>query len=224
LNTLDSAIRHGVKQYWSTSSSEVYQTPPVVPTDETVPISIPNPLNPRYSYAGGKAISELLAINYGKDAFERTVLVRPHNVYGPDMGWEHVIPEFILRAHKLAQEQPVGRIQFPIQGDGTQTRSFDYITDFTAGCLLAFTKGEKVGIYHVGSMEERSIADVVHATVGLFGREADLVFGKLPEGGTNRRCPDTAKIEALGHKPKVSFDEGLRFTADWYLANLNLAP
>ena len=58
---------------------------------------VPDPTNPRYSYGGGKIISELMAINYGRKFFERVLIFRPHNVYGPDMGWEHVIPQFALR-------------------------------------------------------------------------------------------------------------------------------
>src|SRR6266571_3393980 len=57
INTLESCLKHGVSRYWLMSSSEVYQSPPRVPTDETVPLSIPDPLNPRYSYGGGKLIS-----------------------------------------------------------------------------------------------------------------------------------------------------------------------
>ena len=90
------------------SSSEVYQTPPSVPTDENVPLSIPDPLNPRYSYAGSKVISELLALNFGRTHFRRVVIFRPHNVYGPDMGWEHVIPQLSLKVHDLARSSPRG--------------------------------------------------------------------------------------------------------------------
>src|SRR5258708_36598385 len=75
------------------SSSEVYQTPPHVPTDELAPLLVPDPTNPRYSYGGGKIISELMAINYGRKYFARVLIFRPPNVYGPDMGWEQVIPQ-----------------------------------------------------------------------------------------------------------------------------------
>ena len=85
------------------SSSEVYQTPPQVPTDESAPLVVPDPLNPRYSYGGGKIISELMAINYGRKYFERVLIFRPHNVYGPDMGFEHVIPQFALRLKTRAR-------------------------------------------------------------------------------------------------------------------------
>ena len=82
------------------SSSEVYQTPPKVPTDESVPMVVPDPHNPRLSYGAGKIISEVMAINYGRKFFDRVLIFRPHNVYGPDMGFEHVIPQFALRMKK----------------------------------------------------------------------------------------------------------------------------
>jgi dTDP-glucose 4,6-dehydratase/UDP-glucose 4-epimerase len=98
LNVVDACRSQGVRDLIVASSSEVYQTPSQIPTDETAPHSIPDPLNPRYSYAGGKIISELISINYGRRDFDRVILFRPHNVYGPDMGTEHVIPELSTRA------------------------------------------------------------------------------------------------------------------------------
>jgi len=224
LNTLESAIKHNVPQYWLMSSSEVYQTPPTVPTDETVGFYIPDPLNPRYSYGGGKLISELMAINYGRDVFEKTIIVRPHNVFGPDMGWEHVLPQFILRAEEAVRANPEGPVPFPIQGDGTQMRSFVYVDDFVDGCLTAYLGGEKLGIYHVGTEDERTIAEAAKVVVEHFGREADIQPGELPKGGTNRRCPDISKVRALGYEPKVSFEDGVSRTADWYVAHPELRP
>jgi nucleoside-diphosphate-sugar epimerase len=220
INTLDSAIKHDVSQYWLMSSSEVYQTPPQVPTDESVGFYIPDPLNPRYSYAGGKVISELLAINYGREAFSKTIIVRPHNVYGPDMGHEHVMPQFILRAKELVDEHPAGVIPFPIQGDGTQSRSFVYIDDFVDGCLLAFLNGEN-GIYHVGTMDERNIADIAQMVVECFGRQAKIIPGELPKGGTNRRCPDINKVQALGFNPQTTLEAGVKHTIEWYRGHAN---
>src|SRR2546421_571322 len=75
------------------SSSEVYQTPALVPTDEGAQLVVPDVFNPRYSYGGGKIATELIAANYGRSGFHRVVVFRPHNVYGPQMGWEHVIPQ-----------------------------------------------------------------------------------------------------------------------------------
>src|SRR5262249_13029923 len=126
VNVLDACREHAIGDLVLASSSEVYQTPPAIPTDETVPLSIPDVLNPRYSYGGGKLACELLAINFGRVGFERVAIVRPHNVYGPDMGREHVIPQFALRMASLCNET-AGRLRFPIQGSGLETRAFVYI-------------------------------------------------------------------------------------------------
>ena len=224
VNTLDAAIKHGVRRYWLMSSSEVYQTPSKVPTDETEGFRIPDPMNPRYSYGGGKIISELMAIHYGRECFEQVVIVRPHNVYGPDMGWEHVVPQFALRALDAARNHPEGPLPFPVLGDGTQTRSFVYIDDFADGCALAFTKGEHLGIYHLGTLDEVTIAQLATKIVRSIGREIDLRFGQTPKGETGRRCPDIARARGLGYDPKVSLDEGIRKTVDWYRANAHLKP
>ena len=101
-----------------------------------------------------------MAINYGRKFFERVLIFRPHNVYGPDMGWEHVIPQFALRLHRLAQAQKSGALRFEIQGTGEETRSFCFVDDLVAGVLAMRDKGEHLGIYHVGTMDEVTIADL----------------------------------------------------------------
>ena len=110
INVLDACRRHGVGTLVLASSSEVYQTPPNIPTDENVPLVVPDPLNPRYSYGAGKLISEVMAINYGRKFFQRVLIFRPHNVYGPDMGFEHVIPQFALRLHAARQSAAGGAV------------------------------------------------------------------------------------------------------------------
>jgi nucleoside-diphosphate-sugar epimerase len=223
MNVLDGCRAENVGELVLASSSEVYQTPPSVPTDERVPMSIPDPLNPRYSYGGGKIISELLAINYGRKHFERVLIVRPHNVYGPAMGWEHVIPQFVLRMKKLC-ENSRGPIPFPIQGTGEETRAFVYVDDFTVGVTKVIEQGGHLGIYNVGTSEEKSIREVAEEVGRYFGREVRLQPGALREGGTSRRCPDIRKIQALGYQPEVSFRDGVKRTADWYIAHAGEAP
>lgn len=224
INVIDACRKHNVGNLILASSSEVYQTPPVVPTDETAPLSVPDVLNPRYSYGGGKLISELMAINFGRKFFERVLIFRPHNVYGPDMGWEHVVPQFALRLKKLSDAQPAGTLRFDIQGTGAETRSFCYIDDLVAGVMVMRDKGEHLGIYHVGTTEELSIADVARMVAAQAGRDIELVPGKLQAGGTPRRCPDISKLGALGYKPAVTLALGLKPTLDWYWKNADLAP
>jgi nucleoside-diphosphate-sugar epimerase len=160
VNIIDGCIEEGVRELIVASSSEVYQTPPRLPADESVPLSIPDPLNPRYSYGGGKIISELMAINYGRKHFDKVIIFRPHNVYGPDMGWEHVIPQFVLRMKDLCEKESNQRLEFPIQGTGKESRAFVFIDDFIEGLVIAIEKGEHLGIYNIGTGEETTIENV----------------------------------------------------------------
>jgi nucleoside-diphosphate-sugar epimerase len=82
INVVDACIAHGVQELILASSSEVYQSPPQVPTDERAPLIVPDLMNPRYSYGGGKLFSELYAVNVAARRMERVLIFRPHNVYG----------------------------------------------------------------------------------------------------------------------------------------------
>ncbi len=221
-NVLDACLRHKVPELVLASSSEVYHNPAVVPTGENVSLSIPDPMNPRWSYSAGKIISEMMAINYGRKHFRRVIIFRPHNVYGPDMGWEHVIPQFVLRLQELAGASDI--VRFPIQGTGEQTRSFVFIDDFIDGLMTVIHKGQHLGTYHIGTQEEITIADLARMIGERFGKRIEIVPGPEAAGGTPRRCPDIAKIAALGYAPKISLREGLAITTNWYRDNARLAP
>jgi nucleoside-diphosphate-sugar epimerase len=220
LNVLDGCKRHGVKELIVASSSEVYQTPPSVPTDERVPLSIPDVFNPRYSYAGGKIITELLAIHYAEQ-FERVVIFRPHNVYGPNMGWDHVLPEFVLRLEELKRTQSGDApLPFEIQGNGEQSRAFVFLDDFISGVRLLLDKGEHLNVYNIGTRDEIKIREFAQRVAKTMGLTIRIVPSEPAKGGTLRRCPDIWKLESLGYATKTSLDEGLQVSVDWYLANL----
>lgn len=215
VNVIDACVSSGVGELVLASSSEVYQSPPRVPTDESAPLSVPDPHNPRYSYGGGKIISELMALNYGRRHIRRVLVFRPHNVYGPDMGWEHVIPQLALRVRDQAQAS-AGPLDLRIQGTGAETRAFVHIDDLVAGVLRVLDAGEHLGIYHVGSTEEVTIADLARRIGLCFSREVRVIPGDLREGSTARRCPDISKLRALGYEPRVPLSTGLPPTVRWY--------
>jgi len=222
-NVIDACLQHKVPELVLASSSEVYQNPPSVPTDESAPLVVPDILNPRYSYGGGKIISELMAINYGRRHFERVLIFRPHNVYGPDMGWEHVIPQFILRARELRGQE--GKIvPFPIQGTGQETRSFIYIDDMIHGVLRVMERGEHLGIYHIGSGEEVTVETVAKEVARCFDLDIEVQPGRLCAGSPSRRCPDIAKLRELGFQTHFSLRDGLDKTVRWYDANAHRKP
>ena len=216
LNVIDACRKHGIGRLVLASSSEVYQTPQHIPTDESAPLVVPDVGNPRYSYGAGKLISEVMAVNFGRKYFERVLIFRPHNVYGPDMGNEHVIPQLALRLNALTKTQLSGRLRFEIQGTGKETRSFCFIDDLVEGVMLVREKGEHLGIYHVGTAEEVAIADLARRIAAHFKRDIEIVPGAMQPGGTLRRCPDISKLAALGYTPRVPLKDGLPPTLDWY--------
>jgi nucleoside-diphosphate-sugar epimerase len=219
MNLLDACLAANVREFILASSSEVYQTPPHVPTSELVPLSVPDPLNPRFSYGGGKIIAELLTVNYGRKYFDRILIFRPHNVFGPDMGRDHVIPQLILRLIELAAEVPEGVIELPIQGTGEETRAFVYIDDFVDGVMRLLARGEHLNVYNVGSDQQTTIAELAQAIAACYGRSIRLIPGPRPPGATLHRCPDIGKIRELGYNPHVSLRDGLERTVRWYVEN-----
>lgn len=224
VNVLDACLANNVRDLVLASSSEVYQEPPSVPTDETVPLSIPDPLNPRYSYGAGKIISEIMAINYGRKHFDRVVIFRPHNVFGPDMGWEHVIPQFTLRMAEMYARETSDPLLFQIQGTGRQSRAFVFIEDFTNGLMAAIQRGGHLEIYHIGTTEEVTIEELAHEVARCFGRRILVVPGKEAAGSTSRRCPDIAKLSALGYKPRYALRQALPCVVNWYRENADKNP
>src|SRR4030043_190907 len=153
------------------------------------------------------------SIKNGIKEFTKTLIFRPHNVYGPDMGNEHVIPQFIIRMKDIAARSDNNLITFPIQGTGDETRAFVFIDDFIDGLMLMFEKGENLNIYHIGTMSEIRISDLAVLIGKCFSKEIDLVFGVLQKGGTIRRCPDISKLKKLGYNPQITLEAGIRKTA-----------
>jgi nucleoside-diphosphate-sugar epimerase len=140
------------------------------------------------------------------------------------MGFEHVLPQFALRMQQAVAAHPHGAVPFEIQGGGQETRSFCHVDDLVAGVLVMRERGEHLNIYHVGTTEELSIADVARRIGAHAGREIALKTGPVQPGSTARRCPDISKLAALGYQPRVPFAQGLPPTVDWYWNNAALAP
>jgi nucleoside-diphosphate-sugar epimerase len=221
INVIDACREHGIGDLVVASSSEVYQAPPYIPTNETAPLSVPDVLNPRYSYGGGKIACELMAVNFGRVGFDRVTIFRPHNVYGPDMGREHVIPQFILRLDRSCRGT-VGPVRLPIQGSGQETRAFVFIQDLVDGVLRVIERGQHLGIYHIGTDQEVTIEQLAKEVGLCFGRGIEVVPGPLLLGSTTRRCPDITKMRGLGYTPRTPLRQGLEETVAWYVAHREL--
>ncbi len=202
LNVVEVAKKLKIKNVFLASSSEVYHYPNKIPTDEQEPIKIPDVFNPRYSYAGGKILTELIGINNAK-FFKKMIIFRPHNVYGSDMGDEHVVPELIEKV-KSAK-----RI-LKIKGSGLETRSFIYIDDFVKAFYLIFKKGKHLNIYNIGTEERIKIIDLANLIIKIFKKKIIIKKEQIAKGGTKHRMPDIKKIRKLGFKQTISIIQGLK--------------
>jgi len=206
LNVIEGCIKNKIKELYLASSSEVYQTPNKIPTDENESLKIPNIFNPRYSYGGGKILTELMGIHYGKKYFKKLVIFRPHNVYGPNMGHEHVIPQFINRFKSLKGKN------FKIQGTGNEIRSFIYIKDFLNAFNLILNRGKHLGVYNIGTNEKIQIKNLAYKLSKILKKKIILKKTPIAKGGTKIRIPNIKKIKKLGFMPKFYLDKGLRET------------
>ena len=204
INLFDGCKKFKIKELYLASSSEVYQTPNKVPTTEKEMLKIPNIYNPRYSYGGGKILTELMGINYGKKFFKKLIIFRPHNVYGPEMGNEHVIPEFIDRMKKLKGKN------FKIQGTGNEIRSFIFIKDFINAFKLIHKKGKHLQIYNIGTNQKIRIKDLAKKISKILNKDIIIKKSKLKKGSTKIRVPDISRIKHLGFSQIFSLDEGIK--------------
>ena len=216
LAVCEACLDAGVPDLVVASSAEVYQTPATVPTGEDIPLVLPNSLNPRYSYGGSKIISELIAFNYCRDRLAKVQCFRPHNVYGPDMGWKHVIPQLVGKVQAAVAS---GADHIVLQGDGSETRAFCYVDDIVDGIVTMWQSGETMNVYHIGSMEEVPIRHLAQLIADAANHDIEARPGPAPEGATPRRCPDIAKMRAIGYEPAVPLAEGIARTVSWYLDN-----
>lgn len=205
LNLSDVMSEFDIPELILASSSEVYQQPSVIPTPENIPMIVPDLENPRYSYGLGKIVQEFYGYHAMK-TLKRFVIFRPHNIYGPNMGNLHVVPQLIEKC-KMAI---ISGGSLEIEGDGTQTRSFCFIDDFVAAFEIIFELGKHRGVYNIGTLEEVSILDLAKLISNLMGFRGEINTSSGPIGGTSRRLPDISKIVNLGFDKKVSLESGLR--------------
>ena len=226
LHLLEWANPERCGKFLFTSSSEAYAGTirafpngeiELVPTREDVPLCVDDVFNERYSYGGSKLIGELLTINYLRSRKVPFSIVRYHNIYGPRMGFEHVIPEFCRRVYD--KQTP-----FDVFG-GDDTRAFCYITDAVAATRAVMEREQCNGhVIHIGnSLEEIKITELAKKMTDIGSLDTQHIIMPSRSGSVSRRCPDTRKLYKLtGHEPIVPLDEGLRQTLAWYTDYYNL--
>ena len=195
--------------FFLASSSEVYQEPGIYPTPEKIEFKVPDIFNPRYSYGLGKIYQEFITI-HSLENFRRKIIFRPHNIYGPDMGFDHVIPELFSRVTQHVKGPLL------LKGDGNQQRSFCEIQDFIQAIDLLLGYDTKCDVINIGNSNEISIRKLADQIADLIGVRIDFSPGKKPLGETSRRVPDLSKLLNLGFNPQVSLRTGLENYLSWF--------
>lgn len=215
LNLLEWLPGRGETLFFS-STSEAYAggvangTVPV-PTPEEVPLSVPDPAAPRWAYAASKILGEVAVLHEARARNLPVVVGRFHNVYGPRMGADHVIPELSLRA--LRRENP-----FRLFG-AEQRRAFCHVADAVEAMVrLMGTEAAWGRVVNIGNdAEETRIDDLARLVLDCAGFAPAVETVSAPPNSVARRCPDLARLRALtGYQPKVGLAAGVRDTFDWY--------
>jgi dTDP-glucose 4,6-dehydratase len=195
------------------STSEVYGDPLVHPQPETYWGNV-NPVGPRGVYDEAKRFAEAMTMAYHRAHGIDTRIVRIFNTYGPRMRLHdgRAIPAFMSQALTGAP--------LTVFGDGSQTRSFQYITDLVHGIwrLMAASVHDPVNI---GNPHEMTLLDLAKRILRLSGSQSEIVFRPLPEDDPKIRQPDITRARMLlGWEPRVELDEGLRPTFEWFRRKL----
>lgn len=197
-----------VARFLFASTSEVYGDPLEHPQKESYNGNV-STTGPRAVYDESKRFGETIVSSFVRSRGLDGRIVRIFNTYGPGMAQDgRVVMEFVTAALK---NKP-----FPVFGDGTQTRSFCYVSDMVEGIIAAMEKGTKGEIYNLGNPVEFTVLELAEKVKQLTGSTSEVgQVEDLPEDDPQRRCPDITKVkEELGWEPKIGLEEGLKRLID----------
>ncbi len=210
LNLLQVSMKFKVKKFIHISTDEVYGE---LPLDSNEKFTEDSPLKPNSPYSASKASSDMLVRAFIETYGFPAIIVRASNNYGPWQYPEKLIP---LAISKLISGEKV-----PMYGTGENVRTWLFVEDFSEAVLQIMEKGREGEIYNVGSSEEKKNLEVIKELLNILGKSEDYIeFVPDRPGHDLRYAVDTTKIlKDLGWKQKVSFEEGLRKTVEWYIEN-----
>ena len=207
-NMLELTLKHDAK-YLLTSTSECYGDPEVHPQVETYWGNV-NPIGPRSCYDESKRFAEAITMAFHRKHGVRTSIARIFNTYGPRMKLNdgRVVPAFMDQA---LRGEPI-----TIFGDGSQTRSFCYVSDLVDG-LYRLLLSKEVYPVNLGNPREMTILEFAREIQKLTGSVSGMVFQELPQDDPKQRQPDITKAKnLLDWQPIVSLETGMRYTVEYF--------
>jgi len=215
INCLELAKKLGGIKVLQASTSEVYGDPNVHPQPESYNGNV-NPIGPRACYDEGKRCAETLFFDYHREDGIPIKVVRIFNTYGPQMSWDdgRVISNFIVQALRGDD--------ITIYGNGSQTRSFCYVSDMILGLVKMMESDSWTGPVNLGNPGEFTIKELAEKIISLTGSKSKIIFKDLPADDPKQRKPDiNLAKEKLSWEPKVQLEEGLVKTIEYFRAVLN---
>lgn len=215
INALNLAVKTGAKVLQA-STSEVYGDPLVHPQEENYWGNV-NPVGPRSCYDEGKRAAETVFMDYWRKYGVSVKIVRIFNTYGPKMAPDdgRVVSNFIVQA---LRNRPI-----TVYGDGSQTRSFQYIDDLVSGMTKMMEKENFIGPVNLGNPNEFSVKELAQKVIRLTGSASKLIFKPLPLDDPKQRRPDiTLAKKRLNWEPKIQIEEGLEKTIDYFKEKMKL--
>ena len=213
INTLGLARKHGA-EYFLASTSEVYGDPLITPQNEEYWGNV-NPNGERSMYDEAKRFAEAATATYARSYDIKTKIIRIFNTYGPNMQLNdgRVVTNLIVQA--LNDED------LTIYGDGSQTRSFSYVSDTVAG-IIAMMESNHYEVFNIGNPYEMSIKDLAETILKLTNSKSKIIYKPLPNDDPQQRRPDISKAkEKLNWEPKVNLETGLNTTIEWIKKELS---
>ena len=207
-NSLGLALAKGAS-FFLASTSEVYGDPLVHPQPETYWGNV-NPIGPRGVYDESKRFAEALTMAYHNQHGLDTRIIRIFNCYGPRLRFNdgRVVSNFIGQA---LTGKPI-----TVYGDGSQTRSFQYVSDLING-IVGLMSCDHHQPVNLGNPQEKTVLEIARLIIELTGSKSEIIYEPLPTDDPRRRLPDISKAKALmGWTPETELLEGLKATIAWY--------
>jgi dTDP-glucose 4,6-dehydratase len=213
INTLGLARKHGA-EYFLASTSEVYGDPLITPQNEEYWGNV-NPNGERSMYDEAKRFAEAATATYARSYDLKTKIIRIFNTYGPNMQLNdgRVVTNLIVQA--LNDED------LTIYGDGSQTRSFSYVSDTVAG-IIAMMESNHYEVFNIGNPYEMTVKELAETILKLTNSKSEIIYKPLPNDDPQQRRPDISKAkEKLNWEPKVDLETGLNTTIEWIKKELS---
>jgi len=207
INTLGLAKKHNA-EYFLASTSEVYGDPLITPQNEEYWGNV-NPNGERSMYDEAKRFAEAATATYARTYNLKTKIIRIFNTYGPNMQLNdgRVVTNLIVQA--------LNNEDLTIYGDGSQTRSFSYVSDTVAG-IIAMMKSDHYEVFNIGNPYEMTIKELAETILSIVGSKSKIIYQPLPNDDPKQRRPDISKAkEKLNWEPKVDLESGLKITVEW---------